>query len=544
MRGSLACHYFPRMKFIVNAAGRFSQWCRACVREPAFRELVKYCLPALVVGFVLRALLTVQMPYGYMQFDTADFLTTTHRFILNGDSVMHGKKTFLVPILYTLIYVPLAFLKVPVLIVIPLLQHALGLVMVLMVGALVRLWFSWWKWLIIPVTLITAANPVLLWFEHALMAEVYYIFCAVWLALAGTLWALRRDTRAFGWMLAALFFTAGARPEGKLFFAFGWILLVLVCWGQWREMLRRGAWLLGLTILTFPITRTTQAGQLLYATVLPLAPDESRANPELAERIRPLRDQVRAQWGDLPVKLTPIEKSISRIASEYLREKGIPNARMAAMCQKLAVEACLHAPRKLPPMAAKKFLLSTKSPTSVGFTDHSLYDKGVTGFTRKSWMLEMTRGLTGTQFADAAAASAFVHAHYHPMGWFTFLDDTWNSSTLGFRLHKHRYGRLTVPGIPMFFLLSVIGAALAIVRPGRMRRVHIAWVLTLAGLWLVVMLTGVLNPRYRFVFEPFCVIYVFLVLDVLGDAAAALARAFKRHDKAADTLHSPVLENH
>jgi hypothetical protein len=35
------------------------------------------------------------------------------------------------------------------------------------------------------------------------------------------------------------------------------------------------------------------------------------------------------------------------------------------------------------------------------------------------------------------------------------------------------------------------------------------------------MLTGVVNSRYRFVFEPFCIIYALLLLDVLWSGVAS-----------------------
>jgi len=86
------------------------------------REFLWFCAPALILGFVLRVLMTWQMPYGYMQFDSADFLSTTARFLSKGHFVIHSKRTFLVPLLYAL---PFIF-KVPALIVIPIFQHLLG----------------------------------------------------------------------------------------------------------------------------------------------------------------------------------------------------------------------------------------------------------------------------------------------------------------------------------------------------------------------------------------------------------------------------------
>src|SRR5438067_8270727 len=274
------------MSFLRQARRNCVGKLRALLRDPQFHELLRWCAPALLLAFAVRALLTIQMPYGYMQFDTADFLVTAQRFMMHGDTVIHGKKTFLVPILYTLPFV----LHIPALIVIPLAQHFLGLLGVLMIGALVRLWFVSWKWLIIPATLLIALNPVLLWFEHALMAESVYLFWIVAVALAGTLFTWRKSDGVFVFLLIALFFTAASRPEGKLFFAFGFLLLPLVGWSNRKRLLQRMAWLTGLALITFPICRNTQAGQLLYATVLPLAPDESKVEPGISEWIRPLRD--------------------------------------------------------------------------------------------------------------------------------------------------------------------------------------------------------------------------------------------------------------
>jgi len=80
-------------------------------------------------------------------------------------------------------------------------------------------------------------------------------------------------------------------------------------------------------------------------------------------------------------------------------------------------------------------------------------------------------------------------------------------------------------------------------RHGTLRRVQLSWVLALGGLWFVVMFTGVLNMRYQFVFEPFCVIYVFLGFDVLCDLVVASLRTCKWHDNRAGVLHSSSIEN-
>jgi hypothetical protein len=47
---------------------------------------------------------------------------------------------------------------------------------------------------------------------------------------------------------------------------------------------------------------------------------------------------------------------------------------------------------------------------------------------------------------------------------------------------------------------------------------------------MVVMLTGVMNSRYRFVFEPFCLLYIFTLLDFV---ASLLTRWKPNHERTA-----------
>ena len=114
----------------------------ALIRDPRTREFLRFCLPALLLGLTLRVLLTVQLPMGIYHDDTPDFIVTADRLLRNHEFDIHAKKTFLVPIVFT---IPI-LLHLPALIAIPLFQHALGLVLIVLVGLLCRLWFVHWKW--------------------------------------------------------------------------------------------------------------------------------------------------------------------------------------------------------------------------------------------------------------------------------------------------------------------------------------------------------------------------------------------------------------
>ena len=112
------------------------------LRSPGFRELIRWCLPALILGGIARLLLTVHFPYGIFQADTPDFLVTAERLLRHHTLVIHGKKAFLAPILFTIPFL----LHIPALIVIPIAQHMAGLVATVLAGGLVRCLFRFWRW--------------------------------------------------------------------------------------------------------------------------------------------------------------------------------------------------------------------------------------------------------------------------------------------------------------------------------------------------------------------------------------------------------------
>ena len=155
----------------------------------SLRQVFVWCLPALLLGAALRVSLMVQMPHAFFHDDSPDFLQTPERLLHEGKFDIHAKKTFLTPIVFTVPFL----LPAPPLVTISLFQHVLGLVLVFVVGGLGRLWFQHWKWFIIPITLLTAANPFMLWYEHTIMAETLFVFCTALVAFAGTLYCLDRS---------------------------------------------------------------------------------------------------------------------------------------------------------------------------------------------------------------------------------------------------------------------------------------------------------------------------------------------------------------
>jgi hypothetical protein len=497
----------------------------------ALRELLLWCLPALLLGLALRIVLTVHLPYAFFHDDAPDFLTTPDKLLFEHTFELHGKKTFLVPFLFTVPFL----LHLPALLFIPVAQHLLGLVMVVLVGGLVRLWFAQWKIFIVPLTVIAAANPFLLWYEHTLMAEAIFVFCTVLLALAGTLYALAQTRGRFIFFCIALVLEAGARPEGKLLFGFGLFLLVLVHWreGQLpfsRPQFRHSAWprLLGMFVLAIVmhfLTKTSQAGLLLYTSVVRLTPTELKVAPGFDPYIAPLRAELQRRWALKPS--FPKVRDRREVASAvhlYLEDHpgagGKRHRGENEFCLKLAAETCRRNFFALPNVTYHKFRsVATESPAGL-FDDTWLFGKqtdAVAGTADRS--LRLSRGLTGRDMSTPDELRDFMHGHYGSVPWFNTLSNTWLAALnhLRFPDTTFKEGPLAFvyPGVPYYFLVAGLGLVLVMLRRGPLQPFHVAWGLALLAFFYTIILTANVRPRFRFVFEPFWYLYLGLLLDTL-----------------------------
>jgi len=507
------------------------------LRSAAFREVLWWCMPALVLGGIVRLALNFHFPYGYFQGDTPDFLVTAQRLIKNHTIVIHGKKAFLAPILFALPFL----LHIPALIIIPIAQHLAGLAATVLAGGIVRCWFRNWRWFIVPVTVLYTLNPGLLWYEHALLAECQYLFCVTALALVGTLLVRRPTLRRFVWLIVTLFFTAGSRPEGKLFVAFGLGVVALAYRGDWKLWVRRVGVMLVCSAGIWMCSRSTQAGLLLYATVLPLAPAQSAVAPGVEPYVVSLRNIGPSQDDTVRTKLNSVEKHANDALRGYLKSvhKPADDAQVSAFAQKLAVEAIRNKPQLLPSIAINKFLMTcrvnpdgTFLSTSGGYTAFWIYDKQMDSFSRRKFMAPLMKGLTGHEVKGEEGVNAYLHTNFTPLSpdWFNALQTAWNRMTLGLQWASHGSDKRFIPGWPAFFLMSGLGMLLAIIPRDRLWRFHLPWVGAFMGVWFAVMLTGVVNARYRFVFEPFCLVYAVFVLDFLWSAVAGMFKVPRRTD--------------
>ena len=489
------------------------------------------------------------MPFGQFHYDTPDFLQTAANLLHDHRFSLHNKKTFLTPFLYTL---PFLF-RVPALIAIPVGQHLLGVGLVFMVGALCRLWFTFWRWAIMPVTVLTALNPAMLWFEHTLLAETAYLFCLVALALAGTMFVRRPGWETFALLLAALFFTAGARPEGRLFLAFGVLVTLLV----YRANLRREvAKLLTLAVfcaLTLLVTHTAQAGILLYSSILHLAPDDSRVAPGIMECLRPMRDHLRrARVLKIPNDVVRVEK---RLTEQLLQcysprrpdlqlgdAENYNPKKLNLLCLKLAVETAKTQPFRLPGIVLIRFLSRIDDDCGGQFLNHDIQTRQYRALVRgERRNAALGTGMAGVPLRTDDEVSGFIYAHYDEsrVAWYNRWEAGWMDAVGKLRLPDVRYSaETTLPGLPLFYLFALAGAVMALGFPARLQNFHWAFLPVLGGVWFTVTLTGAVMPRYRFLLEPFWLLY----LVALADGTASLAAGRRRATRFASPSDLPDTE--
>lgn len=514
------------------------------LRDPRFRELLLWCAPALLLGAALRLFMEMRMPYGYIQFDSADFLLTPFRLLADHHYVIDSKKAFFTP---TFFAVPF-FLHIPALLFIPIAQHLLGLVEVVMAGAVMRYWFPMWRWVIVPATVLIAASPWQLWYEQTLMGEANYVFFLFLVALLGTRWALRRTWLDFTWFALALFCICGTRAEGKIMIVFGLALAPLVLWPKWRAIALAAVCLAGLYELAGLGGGGSHAFSLLYATLFELTPNDIHSEPQVMPYLLPLRDQTIREAVDTPTDLVQLAKDINSRVETYLREKQGAGKKVkeqiSAIERHLCVEILERRPLDVLMTPFVKFRMACDGWASgADFGQHELMEKQPAAINRLHDEVNVLgKGLTGAQM-DNAGLQTFARTHYDVAGmrWFSAYERAWSAASIALRLPDEpaaepRWAHdfisviprawTIIPGVPVYFLLAFAGMGAALFIPGPLRWVQAAFILAMLLTWYAATMVGVTNARFRFAYEPFCYAYaVAAVVWSVGAVCKLAARA-------------------
>ena len=259
----------------------------------AFREVLVWCLPALLIGGWLRIELLNGWQAGlYFGPDSGSYWESVFRFTQGGDFDVSGKRPWLYPaIVWLASHGPIS----PAFSV-ALLQQFAAWLSIVALGALVRIVLPWWKWFIIPTTVLYAGQPEIIYWGHVLIADSFFISITVVIALVV---ALYWQQPSWHWLVAAMiliFLAMALRPVGRALWLTCIPLVLFAPQLEWHWRLARAA---ALVILYFPASAATAVSQgtdLLFVSTLPLIRLDTPLHADLKAELGP---QVQAGRADL-----------------------------------------------------------------------------------------------------------------------------------------------------------------------------------------------------------------------------------------------------
>jgi hypothetical protein len=265
----------------------FTSLRRFLYTHPSVRDALLWAIPALLLGGLLRACLLYYFPYAYWGSDSRSYFDFSYKLFVEHYVSLVEKRRFLYPIFIACVTIlpgsPLQWLAW--------IQHGFGLATLVPLAYVVRKNFVLWKWWIAPVTVLYAAHPVILWYEHELLAENVVFALVVWSFAGWTAW-VHEPARARALRLWWVFFAPFAlliltRPAARFYWPGVLVGLVLVA--AWRRM-ARAQWmaLAALIVVTPFVGSRTQGAWLLYVATFPLTQLETPLHADYKAEIRDL----------------------------------------------------------------------------------------------------------------------------------------------------------------------------------------------------------------------------------------------------------------
>jgi len=512
-----------------------------CFKDRWLRQILCWCLPALIVGVLLRGTLLVRMPNAFYHPDSYTVFETSRALVADGSFHIHPKKTALTPLLYIIPHAA----HIPVLPAIALVQHALGLLLIVFVGLLVAHSFHWWRLFIVPATTLVAVDPAILWYEHMCVPELLYILLVTAIALTGLLFYKQPGKITIVAFLICLFLTAAARPEGKLWCLFGVALFAGVYWQDKKRMTIAVGCMLLFTSLCFVLNRTSQSGSLFYSNVAHLTPGRLSVAPGFVESNKDYFDDLRERWKVVPTRIPRERRTLMKRVLTYLADQGhttAPTSRQAdKLCARMAAETCLRSLPSLPSLAVMKFRYGLNEPTAEDFGAHWVYRKQFAAFVGRAEDTDefieenssadaFTKLVFGREFDSHGEVSEYLHQAYQPFDpdWLTQYSAWFQRVILAARLPDSRLTSTDlIPGLPLLLAAAAFGLLAQALRERRGANYYYLWLGALLVMVFILALTGSNKGRFRIVLEPFCFLYALALLDV---AMAWVASFFRRRE--------------
>ena len=491
------------------------------------RKVLLFCLPALVVGLVFRVVMMVQWPFAFVISDTHEFFGST----LNPLDV--PSRTFLPKLLYR---APLLF-HAPVLPWAAFIQHVAGLGAVVVTGFLTRLWLQRWRWWIVPITLLMAIHPTLLWYEHMCLPDSIFVALILLSSLCGGLYFRRPSAPLLAALIASLWLTAGARQEGFLLLPFAFLLVISRHRLELHAQARRIATVAALILAGVVTNQTSQGGLMLLTSTIQMAPDELWFSKPLSPVIAELRDQFKTDWSAYPANHNASRKIIAARIGEFLAASSgsktrIPDAVVARTCKVVAVEIAVRNIWRLPGLAFHKFLATHTEPASPDFGPAWLHRKHLSIFFGKPGEPppkdhRLLSAYYGRTFESAEQAASELPKMYPVMepDWMSKFQEGFVGAENFLRFPDRQLGNQILPGMRLLYLIGFAGLLLTALQRRPWLGYEQLWLLFLLFEAFAAFMTSSLRSRYRLPYEAWWFIGVFCFAETVGLTAQAAWKA-------------------
>lgn len=463
-----------------------------------WRQCLWLCLPALIVGAILRIWFSVAVPEGlfgpdsHSYFDTTTELWTKHRFDVDD------KRRWLYPIMLT----PTPLIPPSPAIVIPAVQHAIGLVTILglgwIVGHLTRLRVLW-----VPlVTTLYAVWPRTLWYEHEIVAESVFLSSIVLMAALAFPVGSLKVPRRLCWFLLAAALVVAIKPHGRGIWVAALLSAALITrnplkwdWKSWAAV--------GVGVLVIVTSGSSSQGNwLLLNSALPLVPTEGQKFPEYRAALKPLivetkLDGLGYAWAQTNYKKRLYSykpEAVHPIWAELAKDK----TEFSKVCSAFAREGIRSDPVKFAQLTAMKVLIAMRQETSEdrsvndGFEPRAFWEKQAE-FDDKFWERRPSEMMLLYGMDEATYRAKSAERATRNFGAEPFL--SWVSET--FALTKAGYDsasrKFSVQ--PRWMGVLVLFGLIVCLLPPRFAATSVLW-LPVACYFVTVFAVGDRLPRY------------------------------------------------
>lgn len=317
--------------------------------EPlGFREFIWLCLPALLLGLVMRLHFLWVTPQGYFGADSGSYYQFAHDLFTEGVFELNPKRRWFYPIVLAL----LTPLPAACWYLVPLFQHLLGLATVVGIGW-ITLRLSTYPRLTIPlVTILAALWPRMLWYEHEFIAESFLLAAFVLTVSLALIPGVFKNKRGLLLLFLSMILLAGFKAAGR-FLWLGVVLGVLILAGdprRWAWAIKSALAAIACLFVATIVGKSSQGYWLLLNSVLPLVQDSGEPHSQYRKALSPLIQEARSYGDHYPWEKYRFKKILNKTDPKYVHPDWSnllkKRRKYPAVVHQLATEAIRKNPGK------------------------------------------------------------------------------------------------------------------------------------------------------------------------------------------------------